>query len=105
MLFRSFTVIEGRKAEAAETPDVPDAVVSLYGKEKIDEFNRQQETQSYYILAADQLDSDEAIEMVERSPAFKRDKRKASVQRQPEIEPETRKGNPDTKIFFNTDDK
>jgi len=101
----NFTVIEGRKAEAAETPDVPDAVVSLYGKEKIDEFNRQQETQSYYILAADQLDSDEAIEMVERSPAFKRDKRKASVQRQPEIEPETRKGNPDTKIFFNTDDK
>jgi len=101
----NFTVIEGRKAEAAETPDVPDAVVSLYGKEKIDEFNRQQETQSYYILAADQLDSDEAIEMVESSPAFKRDKRKASVQRQPEIEPETRKGNPDTKIFFNTDDK
>ena len=43
--------------------------------------------------------------MVERSPAFKRDKRKASVQRQSEPESETRKGSPDTKIFFNTDDK
>lgn len=101
----NFTVIEGRKAETAETPEVPEAVVTLYGKEKIDEFNRQQETQSYYILSADQLDSDEAIEMVERSPAFKRDKRKASVQRQSEPESETRKGSPDTKIFFNTDDK
>jgi len=101
----NYTVIEGRKADTAETQEVPKAIETLYGKEKIDEFNRQQETQSYYILSTDQLDSDEAIEMVERSPAFKRDKRKAAVQRQPEPEPETRKGKPDTKIFFNTDDK
>lgn len=98
------TVIEGRTPDTAAA-EVSDVIVQAYGKDKIEDFNRQQETQNYYILSADQLDSDEAIEMIERTPAFKRDKRKNSVQRRPEPEPETRKGTPDTKIFFNTDDK
>lgn len=99
------TVIEGRKADPAAVTEVSDVIVQAYGKEKVEEFNRQQETQNYYILSNDQLDSDEAIEMIERSPAFKRDKRRNAVKAQPEPETETRKSNPDTKIFFNTDDK
>ena len=99
------TVIEGRNTESSAIPEVSDVIVQAYGKDKIEDFTRQQETQNYYILSSDQLDSDEAIEMVERTPAFKRDKRKATVQRKPETEPETKKADPDSQIIFYRDDK
>ncbi len=54
------------------------AIADAYGHEKVEDLLRSQETQSYYILTPDQLDSDDAIAMVERTPAYKRDKRKAA---------------------------
>lgn len=51
-------------------------LAEAYGREKVEDFIRRQETQNFYILAPDQLDSDEAIEMLEQTPAYRRDKRK-----------------------------
>ena len=108
----SVTVIEGRKPEeSVEAPEVPQAVIDAYGKDKIDDLIRQQETQNYYILSPEQLDSDEAIEMVERTPAFKRDKRKASMAhasaeapaQQPA--PQTQRRQDFNHISFSADDK
>ena len=70
--------------EGNERPDEVDdvrtiaAIADAYGHEKVEDLLRSQETQSYYILTPEQLDSDEAIAMVERTPAYKRDKRKAA---------------------------
>jgi len=103
---------EGRKPEeSVEAPEVPQAVIDAYGKDKIDDLIRQQETQNYYILSPEQLDSDEAIEMVERTPAFKRDKRKASMAhasaeapaQQPA--PQTQRRQDFNHISFSADDK
>ena len=74
-------IIEGKdNTRPDEVDDISTlgAIADAYGHEKVDELIRSQETQSYYILNADQLDSDEAIAMVERTPAYKRDKRKAA---------------------------
>lgn len=74
-------IIEGKdNTRPDEVDDIStlSAIADAYGHEKVDELIRSQETQSYYILNADQLDSDEAIAMVERTPAYKRDKRKAA---------------------------
>lgn len=73
-------IIEGSRGDAipADTP-VDKRIAAAYGKEKVDDFTRRQETQSYFVLSPAQLDDDEAINMVESSPAFKRDKRKASA--------------------------
>ena len=108
----SVTVIEGRKPEeSVEAPEVPQAVIDAYGKDKIDDLIRQQETQNYYILSPEQLDSDEAIEMVERTPAFKRDKRKASMAHAPaeapaqQPAPQTQRRQDFNHISFSADDK
>ncbi len=108
----SVTVIEGRKPEeAVEASEVPQAVIDAYGKDKIDDLIRQQETQNYYILSPEQLDSDEAIEMVERTPAFKRDKRKASMAHAPaeapaqQPAPQTQRRQDFNHISFSADDK
>ncbi|MBO4978258.1 MAG: cell division FtsZ family protein [Muribaculaceae bacterium] len=72
------TVIEGVTDDKThEKSEIDSRIVAAYGSEKVNEFIRQQETQNYYILSPDQLDSDEAIDMLEKNPAFKRDKRKA----------------------------
>ncbi len=78
---------DGTTIEIIEGNDRPDevddvrtiaAIADAYGHEKVEDLLRSQETQSYYILTPEQLDSDEAIAMVERTPAYKRDKRKAA---------------------------
>ena len=73
-------VIEGRQDEKTvnERP-VDERIAAAYGKDKVEDFTRRQETQNYFVLTPEQLDDDDAIEMVESSPAFKRDKRKAAV--------------------------
>lgn len=109
----SVTVIEGRRPEEADTPAVAQAVIDAYGKDKIEDLIRQQETQNYYILSPEQLDSDEAIEMVERTPAFKRDKRKASMVHTaaapevaaPVVQPVTPRRVDPNQISFSPDDK
>lgn len=75
-------IIEGK--DNIERPDDVDdlgtiaAISDAYGREKVEDLLRSQETQSYYILTPEQLDSDDAIAMIERTPAYKRDKRKAA---------------------------
>lgn len=54
-------------------------IAVLYGEDRVKDLVRRQETQSYYILSADDLDSDEAIAKVEASPAYKRDKRRVEA--------------------------
>lgn len=99
------SVIEGRKGDTS-VPEVPAAVVAAYGKDKVDDLIRQQETQNYYILNTDQLDSDEAIEMIERSPAFKRDKRHTSSRPGASVAtPQPQKSESSGQIRFYRDDK
>lgn len=52
-----------------------DRVAQNYGNDKVEDLRRQKETQNYILLSPEQLDNDEAIEMIERTPAFQRDKR------------------------------
>lgn len=78
-------VIEGNNQTAEnEEASINSRIIAAYGKDKVDEFTRGQETQNYYILTPEQLDSDTAIEMVERDPAYKRDKRKSDAARRAE---------------------
>lgn len=78
-------VIEGKKEESTETPasDIS-AIASAYGRDKVDELIRRQETQNYYILTPAELDSDEAIALVEATPAYKRDKRRVALRKSAE---------------------
>lgn len=71
-------VIEGSNEDSKDsTTDEIKAISEAYGQEKVDDLIRRQETQNYYILTPDELDSDEAIALIEATPAFKRDKRRA----------------------------
>lgn len=111
-------VIQGHHPRIGDTPTDP-RIAASYGKDKIDEFTRRQETQNYFILEPDQLDDDKAIEMVEKSPAYKRDKRRVLTPQRvataktsepliqsshPAKAPETPKDDPN-RIFFSADDR
>lgn len=74
-------VIQGAKAPELTQGDVDltEKVIQNYGTEKLDELRRKKETENYIILEAEQLDSDEAIEAMERTPAFLRGKRTAAA--------------------------
>lgn len=108
-------IIKGRDKETKSIASGVDTrIASAYGKEKVDEFTRKQETQNYYILDPEQLDSDDAIDMVESSPAFKRDKRRVGAKTTPAVEKSTglnsgaadsRKPDNDNLIYFSPDDK
>ena len=78
------TVIEGTEEVRAGSEKVDPRIIAAYGKEKVEDIVRHQETHNYYILTPEQLDSDTAIEMVERDPAYKRDKRKSEAARRAE---------------------
>lgn len=71
--------IEGAQAPVVEDdPEMRRRMAEMYGNEKVEEVIRKQETQNYIILDADQLDNDDVIDMIERTPAYQRDKRVAS---------------------------
>lgn len=101
----------------AETqPDLTEETASIeriaqvYGKDKVDDFTRRQETQNYFVLSVEELDDDEAIAMVENSPAYKRDKRKALMANDSEPKkvlekPQPKATDSPTNIFFNEDDR
>lgn len=74
-------IISGNKQVAAPADEAMpiEAISSAYGRDKVNEFVRLQETQNYYILSPEDLDSDDAIAQLEASPAYKRDKRKATA--------------------------
>jgi cell division protein FtsZ len=58
-----------------EKPVDKDKISDFYGKEKVEQFEREKETQNYILLNADALDNDEMIENFAKSPTFTRDKR------------------------------
>lgn len=100
----------------AETPEeeareddtaIDRRIVQAYGRDKVDELIRHQETQNYFILTPEQLDSDEAIDMVEKSPAYKRDKRKVAVAKtaQPDNSADRRRPGQNNEISFSLDDR
>lgn len=74
-------VIKGAAAPELSSADaaLTEKVIQNYGPEKLDDLRRKKETENYIILEAEQLDSDEAIEAIERTPAFMRGKRTASA--------------------------
>ena len=67
-------VIEGSHTDTEVDADTDDTAVvaSVYGPGKVDNLIRTQQTQNYFLLSPEELDSDEAIEMVERNPAYRR---------------------------------
>ena len=73
-------VVEGSHTDTEVDADTDDTAVvaSVYGPGKVDNLIRTQQTQNYFLLSPEELDSDEAIEMVERNPAYRRDKRKVT---------------------------
>jgi cell division protein FtsZ len=70
-------VIEGKKQEKPEEPQPigRDRLGQYYGDEKIDEYSRFKETQRYIILSPEQLDNDEILDTLEKTPAYNRDMR------------------------------
>ena len=73
-------IIEGPEvAQDLADPEIDSQVLDNYGRDKVLEVKRRQETQNYFILGNDQLDDDEIIDMIERTPAYKRNKRAATV--------------------------
>jgi cell division protein FtsZ len=52
-----------------------DRLGQYYGDEKIDEYSRFKETQRYIILSPEQLDNDEILDTLEKTPAYNRDMR------------------------------
>lgn len=99
--------IEGDHGEPEkEEPQIDDNIVRAYGRDKVDDLIRRQETQNYFILNDEQLDSDDAIRMVESSPAFKRDKRKVAASKNvPDSAPDKPRPSAPNEISFNLDDR
>lgn len=96
------TIIGNEETPADDQQGVDARIIAAYGSNKVNDFIRQQETQNYYILTPEQLDSDEAIEMVEKNPAFKRDKRKTSRIAEPSNH---KKNSASNEISFTLDDR
>lgn len=101
-------VIEGSEAEGDEATQADiKAISDMYGRDKVDDLRRRQETQNYYVLAPEELDSDEAIAMVEATPAYKRDKRRTAAKAASSA-PRTETNNKSNKtgnITFTLDDR
>ena len=106
-------IIPGREQEQRKELDsgIDNRIAQMYGKDKVEDFTRRQETQNYYVLTPEQLDDDAAIEMVERSPAFRRDKRRSGVPLagKPEeprgAEQPAKNTDSANQIFFSADDR
>ena len=63
----------------AEDRALNEKVMQNYGSEKLEDLRRKEETKNYIILDASELDSDEAIENIEKTPAYLRGKRLAGA--------------------------
>ena len=103
-------VIEGKPEEKGSTTSEDlKAIANAYGENKVGELIRKQETQNYYILEPSELDNDEMIAMVEATPAYNRDKRRASRSSQTlkvDIQTPTQPKTPKTgSISFSLDDR
>lgn len=71
--------IAGSKGVADDEAIDIDRIRDFYGDEKVDEMQRQRDVMNYMIFEPDQLDDDEVIDSFEKSPAYNRRKKSASV--------------------------
>lgn len=102
------TIIRGNENQDDQDNNAPidKGIVQAYGRDKVENLQRRQETQNYYILTPEQLDSDEAIEMLENSPAYKRDKRKETAAKTAATSDSGRDtSKPSNSIIFSLDDR
>ncbi len=65
-------------ADVSRKPIDKEKIADYYGTEKIDDLQRLKEQQRYIILSPDQIDNDDIIETLERTPAYNRDKKMAA---------------------------
>lgn len=65
-----------------------------YGAEKIDDLQRLKEQQRYIILSPDQLDNEEIIDTLERTPAYNRDKKMIVSSVKPQVQVNTGAASP-----------
>ena len=84
ILASGFDVTIGEKAGQFSAPNKPDdtpgaidknIISSVYGADKVEQIEREKETQNYIILSLNELDDDTAIENFAKTPTFARDKR------------------------------
>jgi len=52
-----------------------EVIKNIYGPDKVENIERDREASRYIVLSPDQLEDDEAIETIESTPAYNRDKR------------------------------
>ncbi|MCC8037432.1 MAG: cell division protein FtsZ [Bacteroidales bacterium] len=81
------------RIEPKKTAAEPDRVSQEYDPTKVEEIRQTNKQKRYIILAQDQLDDDNAIDILERNPTFNRDRKyvemaRASVQANAAPEPE-----------------
>ena len=87
ILASGFDVTIGEKAGAFTSNAKPAAagtidkniISSVYGADKVEQIEREKETQNYIILTFNDLDDDTAIENFAKTPTFSRDKRIKAV--------------------------
>ena len=96
ILASGFDVTIGEKAgtftpttKADDTPGAIDKniISSVYGADKVEQIEREKETQNYIILTFNDLDDDAAIENFAKTPTFARDKRLKPVATPPAAAP------------------
>lgn len=63
--------------DTAQTTDTSgsEVIKNIYGPDKVENIERDREASRYIVLSPEQLEDDEAIETIESTPAYNRDKR------------------------------
>ena len=82
---RDHKKVPGGKLPGAEDvkpkTDGSQEIGNAYGNDKWDQLNREREASRYIVLTPEQLDDDAAIEAIESTPAYNRDKRQVDAMR------------------------
>lgn len=93
-----FGNIEG----AAENPNsfINDPRIrQIYGAEKVDNIERERETQNYFILDAEDLDSDDAIARIESTPTYNRNNARKKATETPSPTTKNPDDSPNSSLF------
>ena len=86
--------------QAADTSR--DVIKDIYGTEKVDNIERDREASRDIVLSPEQLEDDEAIEAIESTPAYNRDKRLVDELRRDRHTPPSRHNEPSTPATTST---
>lgn len=80
------------KAVEAEKSAGDDVLKDIYGSDKVENIERDREASRYIVLTPDQFEDDEAIEAIENTPAYNRDKRIVDTMRRERHTPQPQVG-------------